>query len=73
MIKSFNTTTFLLTVCLSATTGFSDTRKGEKIYGKKEFEEHCAVCQPNDGNTINNQKPLDKKHLKPTELKTKKT
>lgn len=63
MKKTSLTTTILLAVCLSATTGFCDTKKGEKIDGKKEFEEHCAVCHPNGGNTINAQKPLHRKSL----------
>jgi len=38
-----------------------DTGKGGKIDGKKEFEEHCAVCHPGGGNTINSAKTLDKR------------
>ena len=41
----------LTAFCLSATPGFCDTKQGEKIDGKKEFEAHCAVCHPNGGNT----------------------
>jgi cytochrome c6 len=72
MNKSFIITAFLLAVCLSATTGFSDTKKGEKIDGKKEFEEHCAVCHPNGGNTINAQKLLNKKSLRANGVKSAK-
>lgn len=69
MQKSFITTALLLAVCLSASTGFSDTMKGEKIEGKKEFEEHCAVCHPNGGNTINAQKLLTNKSLRANGVK----
>lgn len=72
MKKSLITTAILLAVCLSATTGFCDTKKGEKIDGKKEFEEHCAVCHPNGGNTINAQKPLNRKSLRANGVKSAK-
>jgi cytochrome c6 len=55
---------FLVAVTTVATPGFGDTRKVEKIDGKKEFEEHCAVCHPNGGNIVNAQKPLSGKALK---------
>jgi cytochrome c6 len=64
MNKSFITTALLLAVCLSATSGFCDTKKGEKIDGRKEFEEHCTMCHPDGGNTINAQKQLNRKSLK---------
>ena len=56
-------------VCLSASTGFCDAGKGGKIDGKKEFEEHCAVCHPDGGNIINAQKPLDGTALKKNGVK----
>lgn len=64
MKKTLITTSILLAVSVTTTTGFCDTRKGEKIDGKKEFGEHCMVCHPGGGNTINSQKPLNKKSLK---------
>ena len=72
MKKSFVTTAMLLIVSLSATTGFCDTKKGEKIDGKKEFEEHCAMCHPDGGNTINDKKPLNRKSLKANGVKSAK-
>ena len=53
MRKSLITTALLLAFCMSATTGFCDTKKGEKIDGKKEFETHCARCHPNGGSIVN--------------------
>jgi len=64
MKKISGTTAMILAVCLTATSGFCDTRKGEKIDGKKKFEEHCAMCHPSGGNTINTHKPLNRKALK---------
>jgi cytochrome c6 len=72
MQKSFITTAILLAVCLSASSGFSDTKKGEKIDGRKEFEEHCAVCHLNGGNIVNAQKPLNKKSLRANGVKNEK-
>lgn len=51
----------MLTLGLFATAGFADTKKGGKIDGKKEFEEHCAMCHANGGNTITPAKTLSKK------------
>lgn len=53
-------TVTMLAIGLLATAGLCDT-KGGKINAKKEFEEHCAVCHPNGGNTINAKKTLGKK------------
>ena len=69
---SLGTTAVVLAVCLFASAGFCDTRKGEKISGKKEFEEHCAVCHPNGENTINKMKTLHKKELKANGVKSEK-
>ena len=69
MKKSFFSTAVLLSVCIYVATGFCDTRKGEKIDGKKEFEEHCAVCHPNGGNTINSMKTLHRNALKANGVK----
>lgn len=68
MIKSV----LLLAGCLFATSGYCDTKKGEKISGKNEFEKHCAVCHPNGGNTINKMKPLHKKELRANGVKNTK-
>ncbi|HXE97269.1 MAG TPA: c-type cytochrome [Dongiaceae bacterium] len=62
----------LLVACLSATSAFCDTRKGEKIDGKKEFEEYCAACHPNGGNIVNAQKPLNGKSLRSNGVKNAK-
>lgn len=72
MKKTLLSTVLLLAVCVSASTGLCDTRKGGKIDGKKEFEEHCAVCHPNGGNIINKMKPLDSKSLKANGVKNAK-
>jgi cytochrome c6 len=63
MKKAMITTISLLAVCLLATTGFSDTKKGAKIDGAKEFKEHCAVCHPDGGNIVNPKKTLKKASL----------
>ena len=72
MKKQLITSAILLVGCLSASSGFCDTKKGEKIDGKKEFEEHCAVCHPNGGNIVNAQKPLNRKSLKVNGVKNAK-
>jgi cytochrome c6 len=64
MKKSLIAIWMLLVICLSATTGLCATKNGEKINGKKKYEEHCKVCHPNGGNIINSQKPLTGKSLK---------
>jgi len=53
-------TVTMLAIGLLASAGLCDF-KGGKINAKKEFEEHCAVCHPNGGNTINAKKTLSKK------------
>jgi len=53
-----------------ATTGLADIKKEGKINGKKEFEEHCAVCHPKGGNIINASKPLGKKSLEANGVKS---
>jgi cytochrome c6 len=72
MKKSLFVSALLLSVSLSATSGFCDTQKGDKVDGKKEFEEHCAVCHLNGGNTINEMKPLHKKELRANGVKNAK-
>ena len=51
----------ILTLGLFATAGLADTKKGGKIDGKKEFEEHCVVCHKDGGNMITPGKTLSKK------------
>lgn len=60
----------LLAACSFATAGFADTKKGEKIDGKKEFDEHCAVCHPDGGNIVNPQFTLHKKDREAHGVKT---
>lgn len=55
-----------------ATAGYSDTRKGEKIDGKNEFKEHCAICHPDGGNIVNANKTLSKKVLAANGVKSAK-
>ena len=55
-----------------ATAGYSDTGKGEKIDGKHEFKEHCAICHPNGGNIVNPNKTLSKKVLAANGVKSAK-
>lgn len=61
MKKGRMTMVVLLAVSLVATASFADTKKGEKIDGKKEFQEHCAVCHANGGNLIKPDMTLSKK------------
>lgn len=70
MKKSLIAIAMLLVACLSATTGLCATKNGEKINGMKKYEEHCKVCHPNGGNTINPQKSLHSKSLKAHGLKS---
>lgn len=62
----------LLSVFLFATTGSADTKKGGKIDGKKEFQEHCAECHANGGNMIKPDKTLSKKDREANGVKTAK-
>jgi len=48
-------------VTLTAAFAFADHEKGGKIDGKKEFDEHCAVCHANGGNIVNPKFTLHKK------------
>ncbi len=62
----------LVVVCLFATAGYADTKKGEKIDGKKEFQEHCAECHANGGNMMNPAKTLSRKDRDANGVKTAK-
>ena len=63
MKKTLVVTVAMLSVSMFATPGFSDTKKGEKIDGEKEFKEHCASCHPDGKNIVNPKKPLSKASL----------
>jgi cytochrome c6 len=58
-----------ISLCSLASVAFADAKKGEKIDGKAEFEEHCAVCHPNGGNIINQAKGIGKKQLEANGVK----
>lgn len=66
MIAAFT----LFAMATFSTACFADTKKGEKIDGKKEFEEHCTACHANGGNIINPAKPLHKKEREANGVKT---
>ena len=72
MKKSLIATIAMLALCSFATTGLADAKKGGKIDGKKEFEEHCAVCHKDGGNTVNPAKTLSKKDLEANGVKSAK-
>jgi cytochrome c6 len=72
MKKGLFTMGVLLAVCLFATVGFADAKKGGKIDGKKEFQEHCAECHVNGGNIMNPAKTLSKKDREANGVKTAK-
>ena len=72
MKKGLIGTVALLAVCMFATSGLADTKKGEKIDGAKEFKEHCAVCHPDGGNVVNPKKTLAKKDREANGVKTAK-
>ncbi len=72
MKKGLTATITLIAMAAIATTGFADTKKGEKIDGKKEFEEHCTVCHKDGGNMINPAKTLSKKDREANGVKSAK-
>ena len=72
MKKRFIAVFTIVSLSALATTGMADIKKGGKINGKKEFEEHCAVCHLNGGNIINASKPLGKKSLEANGVKSAK-
>ena len=72
MRKILAVTAAMLSLSMFATPGFCDTKKGEKIDAKHEFEEHCASCHPKGGNIVNVQKPLSKTSLAAHGVKTEK-
>lgn len=60
----------LATLAFCATGSLADTRKGGKVDGKKEFQEHCAVCHVNGGNIVNPAKTLSRKDREANGVKT---
>ena len=62
----------LIALAAFATTSSADTKKGGKIDGKKEFQEHCAECHVNGGNMIKPDKTLSKKDREANGVKTAK-
>jgi cytochrome c6 len=63
MIRKVTATVTMIALFSMATAALADSKKGGKIDGKKEFEEHCAVCHPNGGNIMNPAKTIGKKVL----------
>ncbi len=51
----------MFAVAAFATVSFADTKKGQKIDGKREFEEHCTACHKDGGNIVNPARTLSKK------------
>jgi cytochrome c6 len=72
MKRKVTATVTMIALFSLATMALADCKKGEKIDGKKEFEEHCAVCHPNGGNVINAAKSLGKKELAASGVKSAK-
>ena len=62
----------LIALALSAGGAVADTKKGEKIDGAKEFQEHCVACHAGGGNIINPKKTLSKKDREASGIKTAK-
>jgi cytochrome c6 len=72
MKKVFIVTAAMLSLSAFVAPGFADTKKGEKIDGKHEFEEHCAACHPKGGNIMKGDKTLSKKSMAAHGIKTDK-
>lgn len=72
MKKTLVVTVAMLSMSVFATAGFCDTKKGEKVDGKKEFNEHCAACHPGGKNIVNPKKTLSKASLTANGVKTEK-
>lgn len=72
MKKRVLTVACMLALAALATESFADTKKGQKIDGKKEFEEHCAVCHKAGGNIVNPAKTLSKKDREASGVKNAK-
>lgn len=72
MKKSLVATVALLALGMFATSGFSETKKAEKIDGKARFQQHCASCHPDGKNIVNPNKPLSKASMAAHGIKTSK-
>ena len=72
MVRKVTATVTMIALFSLATMAMADSKKGDKIDGKKEFDEHCAVCHPNGGNVINAAKGLGKKELAASGVKSAK-
>ena len=72
MKNGLTATLALIALAAFATTASADTKKGGKIDGKKEFQEHCAECHVNGGNMIKPDKTLSKKDREANGVKTAK-
>ena len=68
MKKSILLVLISLFVIINATD--SKAVASQKISGKKEFKEHCAVCHPDGGNIVNPQKTLHNKDREANNVKT---
>jgi cytochrome c6 len=72
MKKRITAAVSILTLALFATAAFADTKKGGKVNGKKEFEEHCVICHKDGGNMITPTKTLSKKDREANGVKSAK-
>jgi cytochrome c6 len=72
MRKTLVVTVAVLSLGAFATAGYCDVKKGGKVDGKTEFNEHCASCHPNGGNIVNPKKTLGKKVMVANGIKTEK-
>ena len=62
----------LIALATFATGSLADTKKGQKIDGKKEFEEHCVVCHKDGGNMVTPTKTLSRKDREANGVKSAK-
>lgn len=51
------------TTAPTATTPATTATAGSGLTGEQLFKQHCAVCHPDGGNTINPSKPVGKESL----------
>jgi cytochrome c6 len=70
MKKIFVVSAAALSVSIMATSAFCDVKKGGKIDGKHEFQEHCASCHANGGNIVNPKKTLSKRVMAANGVRT---
>lgn len=69
MNKGLVCTITMLAICSLATAGLCAS-KGSRVNAKKVYEQHCAVCHPKGGNTINSSKTLGRKALAANGIKS---